>query len=58
MTHPQTPDYIAELVTIDLSKRIRWIMALVLAGEIDETQAEKLREPAGTHEGGRIDGKR
>ena len=35
MTHPQTPDYLAELVTIDLSKRLRWATALKGAGEFD-----------------------
>jgi len=39
-----TPDYADELVNIDLSKRIRWIMVLTDAGEISPEEAEQLRQ--------------
>jgi hypothetical protein len=39
-------DYTPALLAAPPSVRIRWIMALVLAGEIDETQAERLRRTA------------
>lgn len=44
MTQVMTPDYLEELVNIDLSTRIRWIMVLTDAGEISPEQAEQLRQ--------------
>lgn len=41
--HPLTPDYADELVNIEMSRRLRWILTLIDAGEIDEEQADKLR---------------
>jgi hypothetical protein len=39
-------DYTSTLLAAPPSVRIRWIMALVLAGEINEVEAERLRSDA------------
>lgn len=41
---PHTIDYAEELVNIDLSTAMRWIMVLTDAGEISPEQAEQLRQ--------------
>lgn len=41
--HPMTPDYLDELVNIEMSKRIRRLLVLIEAGEIDGAQANEIR---------------
>jgi hypothetical protein len=41
--HPLTPDYADELVNIEMSKRIRRLLVLIEAGEIDGVQADEIR---------------
>lgn len=43
LRHPLTIDYADELVNIEMSRRLRLILVLIDAGEIDEEQADKLR---------------
>lgn len=38
-----TVDYQEELLNVAMSTRIRWLMVLIDAGEIDEKQADELR---------------
>lgn len=41
--HPQTPDYLDELVNIEMSARMRRLLVLIEAGEIDGQQANAIR---------------